>query len=83
MCPSWVAPRVVRNATAGWKVRVFVKGHLPCLALGSQVEAGRLEDSPKLAALQRLLGGIAALAPVRPRALGMGMGLATTRRKRL
>lgn len=34
-----------------------------------QVEAGQLDDSPKLAALQRLLAGIAALAPVRPHAL--------------
>lgn len=29
-----------------------------------QVEAGALEDSPKHAALQRLLAGIGALAPV-------------------
>ncbi|PRW45191.1 hypothetical protein C2E21_6279 [Chlorella sorokiniana] len=32
-------------------------------AANRQVEAGQLEDSPKLAALQRLLAGIAALAP--------------------
>lgn len=29
-----------------------------------QVESGSLEDSPKHSALQRVLGGIAALAPV-------------------
>lgn len=49
--------------------------HSPSL----QVEAGQLEDSPKLAALQRLLAGIAALLPVRfaGQALGVERALQT------